>query len=147
MSSSKLSKILTAVIFVIAVIAAVLFISVFIAEENELYDKVNPLVEFSAWLLYITLTITVVFSVVNIFKNPEEIKKIAINLAILAAVYFIAYFTASDAAVLDVQGQVLEGGESGSVSKLISTIINFSVYLGVIAIAAVGLGTVKTAIK
>ena len=33
--SSKLSKILTAVIFVIAVIAAVLFINVFIAEENE----------------------------------------------------------------------------------------------------------------
>lgn len=145
--SSKLSKILTAVIFIIAVIAAVLFIRVFIAEENVLLDTVNPLVEFSAWLLYITLAITLVFSVVNIFKNPEEIKKIVINLAILAAVYFIAYFTASDAAVLDVQGQVLEGGEEGSVSKLISTIINFSVYLGVIALAAVGLGTAKTAIK
>lgn len=145
--SSKLSKILTAVIFVIAVIAAVLFINVYIAGEDELYSKVNPLVEFSAWLLYITLAITLIFSVVNIFKHPEEIKKIVINLAILAVVYFIAYFTASDAAVLDVQGQVLEGGDAGSVSKLISTIINFSVYLGVIAIAAVGLGTVKTAIK
>ncbi|MDO3695426.1 hypothetical protein QVZ41_11305 [Wenyingzhuangia sp. chi5] len=145
--SSKLSKILTAIIFVIAVIAAVLFINVFIAEEDELYSKVNPLVEFSAWLLYITLAITLIFSVVNIFKHPEEIKKIVINLAILAAVYFVAYLTASDAAVLNVQGQVLKGGDAGSVSKLISTIINFSVYLGVIAIAAVGLGTVKTAIK
>ncbi|MEN8764871.1 MAG: hypothetical protein ACN4EF_07100 [Wenyingzhuangia sp.] len=145
--SSKLSKFLTALIAVIAVIAAVLFINVFIAEEDELYAKVNPLVDFSAWLLYITLAVTAVFSVVNIFKHPEEIKKIAINVAILAIVYFVSYFTASDAAVLDVQGQILEGGESGSVSKLISTIINFSIYLGVIAIAAVGLGTVKTAIK
>ena len=131
----------------IAVIAAVLFVRVLVAEGDDVYNSVSPIVEFSAWLLYITLAITVVFSVVNMFKNPEELKKIVINVAVLGLIYLVAYLTASDAAVLDVQGQVLEGGEAGATSKLISTIINYSVYLGVIAIAAVGLGTVKTAIK
>ncbi|MDO6738178.1 hypothetical protein [Wenyingzhuangia sp. 2_MG-2023] len=145
--SSKLSKILTIIILVIAVIGAVLYAGVLTSEEDSVYSSVSPLVEFSAWLLYATLAITVVFAVVNIFKNPEDLKKIAINVAILGLVYVVAYVTASDAAVLDVQGQILEGGEAGATSKLISTIINYSVYLGAIAIAVVGLGAVKTAIK
>ncbi|NIJ44480.1 hypothetical protein FHR24_000919 [Wenyingzhuangia heitensis] len=145
--SSKISKILTVVILVIAVIGAGLYAGVLMAEGDDVYDSVSPIVEFSAWLLYVALGITVVFAIVNIFKNPEDLKKIAINVAILGAVYAVAYVTASDAAVLDVQGQILEGGQAGATSKLISTIINYSVYLGVIAIGAVGAGAVKTAIK
>ncbi|NJB83105.1 hypothetical protein [Wenyingzhuangia aestuarii] len=145
--SSKISKILTVVILVIAVIGAGLYAGVLMAEGDDVYDSVSPIVEFSAWLLYVALGITVIFAIVNIFKNPEDLKKIAFNVAILGAVYAVAYFTASDAAVLDVQGQVLEGGQAGATSKLISTIINYSVYLGVIAIGAVGAGAVKTAIK
>ncbi|WP_010135050.1 hypothetical protein [Ochrovirga pacifica] len=145
--SSNLSKILTAVILVIAIIGIVLFAGVLTADEDAVAGSVSPMVEFSAWLLYIAGAITVVFAVVNIFKSPEDLKKIAINVVFLAIVYVIAYVTASDAAVLDVQGQVLEGGEAGSTSKLISTIINYSVYLGAIALAAVGFGGIKSAIK
>ncbi|MGY6650047.1 hypothetical protein [Wenyingzhuangia sp. IMCC45574] len=147
--SSKLSQILTIVILVIAVIGIVLFAGVLTAgdEADAVYGKVSPMVEFSAWLLYLAGAITVVFAIVNIFKSPEDLKKIAINVACLGLVYVVAYVTASDAAVLDVQGQILEGGEAGSTSKLISTIINYSVYLGAIALAAVGFGGIKSAIK
>ncbi len=147
MNNSKISKILAIIILVIAAIAAVLYGRVLVAEGDDVYSSVSPIVEFSAWLLYVSLAITAVFAVVNIFKNPEDLKKIGINVVVLGAIYAVAYFTASDAAVLDVQGQILEGGEAGATSKLISTIINYSVYLGVIALAAVGLGAVKTAIK
>lgn len=146
--NSKISKILAVVILVIAVIGAALYAMVLTADgEDAVKGSVSPLVEFSAWLLYATLAITVLFAIVNILKNPEDLKKMGINLAVLGAVYALAYFTASDAAVLDVQGQILEGGEAGATSKLISTIINYSVYLAGIAIAAVGLGAVKSAIK
>ncbi len=147
MNNSKISKILAVVIFVLAVIAAVLYARVLMAEGDDVYSSVSPIVEFSAGLLYVSLAITVLFAVVNILKNPEDLKKIVINVVVLGAIYAVAYFTASDAAVLDVQGQVLEGGEAGTTSKLISTIINYSVYLGGIALATVGLGAVKTAIK
>ncbi len=147
--SSKLSKILTIVILVISVLGIGLYAGVLTAgdETEALEGSVSRIVELSAWLLYIAGAITVVFAIVNIFKSPEDLKKIAINVAILGLVYVIAYVTASDAAVLDVQGQILEGGEAGSTSKLISTIINYSVYLGAIALAAVGFGGIKAAIK
>jgi|GEM_PF-4632430 len=146
--NSKISKILAVIILVIAIIGAALYAMVLTADGTDaVKSSVSPLVEFSAWLLYVTLAITVIFAIVNILKNPEDLKKIGINLAVLGAVYAVAYFTASDAAVLDVQGQILEGGEAGATSKLISTIINYSVYLAGIAIAVVGLGAVKSAIK
>lgn len=145
--SGKLTKILTIVILVIAVIGIVLYAGVLTADEGSVAGNVGPMVEFSAWLLYLSGAITVVFAIVNMFKSPEDLKKIGINLACLAVVYVIAYVMADDGAVLDVQGQILEGGEAGSTSKLVSTIINYSMLLGVIALAVVGFGGVKTAIK
>ena len=45
------------------------------------------------------------------------------------------YSFASDAAVTDTVGRVLEDGEAGPVSKWVSTGINFSGILGVIGLA------------
>ncbi|MGY5351597.1 hypothetical protein ACXGQW_03385 [Wenyingzhuangia sp. IMCC45533] len=146
-NDNKISKFLTALIFIIAVIGFVLFALVYVADTSSLGDAVSPFVEFSVWLLYASLIITVVFAIVNIIKNPEDLKKIVVNVLVLGAVFAVAYFTASDAAVLDVQGQILEGGEAGSTSKMISTLINFSTFLGIIALAVVGLGSIKSAIK
>ena len=145
--NNNINKILTAIVALISVIGFVLFIMVFRAEENELAGAVGPIVGFSTWLLYAAIAITIVFAVINIFKNPEDLKKIGINVGVLLAIYLVAYLTASDAAVLDVQGNILEGGEAGSTSKLISTIINYSVYLGAIALGAVGFGAVRNALK
>ena len=147
MNNIQITKILTAIVAVIAIIGFVLFGLVFFADDAGLPSAVGSFVTFSSGLLYVALAITVIFAIANILKNPEDLKKIGINVVALAIIYVIAYVTASDAAVLDVQGQVLEGGEAGATSKLISTIINYSIYLGVIALAAVGLGAVKTAIK
>ena len=145
--NNNINKILTAIVALISVIGFVLFIMVFRAEESELAGAVGPIVGFSTWLLYAAIAITIVFAVINIFKNPEDLKKIGINVGVLLAIYLVAYLTASDAAVLDVQGNILEGGEAGSTSKLISTIINYSEYLGAIALGAVGFGAVRNALK
>lgn len=146
--NSKISKILAVIILVISVVGIALYAKILMAEGDEAVKaSVGPIVEFSAWLLYVSLAITVVFAIASIFKNPEDLKKIVMNVAVLGAVYAIAHFTATGEAVLDVQGQVLEGGEAGATSKLVSTIINYSVYLGGIALAAVGFGAVKGAIK
>ena len=152
--SSNLSKILTAVILVIATIGVVLFARIFFVDEAELNVSpelqnsiVSPLVGFSTFLLYASVAVAAFFSVATIFKQPENIKKVGINIGILGAIYAIAYVLASDSAVLDVQGQVLEGGEAGATSKLVSTIINYSTYLGVIALGTVVWGAVKSALK
>jgi len=145
--SSKLSKILTIVILVIAVIGIALFIPVVTANEEDLAGAVGPMVSFSVILLIVSIVVAFGSSIYNSLKNPENLKSIAIGLAILGVLYLVCYLVAGSGAVYDVQGNILEGGEAGSTSKLISAIINYSSALGIIAVGAVVFGAVKNAIK
>ena len=65
----------------------------------------------------------------------------------MAVILAIAYFTASDAAVTDITGNVIENGEAGSTSKWVSALITFTGFLGLIGIGAIGLGVVRGFIK
>ena len=72
--------------------------------------------------------------ILNLVKHPQLLKRTLLGVAALVVILVIAYSVSSDAAVLDVSGRVLEDGEAGSVSKWVSTGINFSAILGVIGL-------------
>ena len=78
--------------------------------------------------------VAVAFSVINLVKQPQVLKRTLMGLGILAVFLVVSYAMASDAAVLDPFGKVLEDGEAGSISKWVSTGINFSFILGAIGI-------------
>ena len=137
----KSNKLLNISIAVISVIGIILFIRV-AAEDKEALGAsvdlqnslVSPLVYFSTYLLYASVIIAIVLSMISLVRNPDNLKKTLMSLAVLGVIFLISYFTADSAAVLDTQGAVLEGGEEGSTTnQFVGTGIWYSVFLGAIA--------------
>ena len=155
MKGNNLSKILSIFIAVIALIGAVLFVRVFMADADAIENNsevqssvVSPLVTFSTILLYLAIGVTIVLSLWTLIRNPENLKKTLLGLLVLGVVLVVAYFFADNAAVMDAQGKVLEGGEAGSASsQWASTGIWFSIFLLAIAGAFFVIDLVKGLIK
>ncbi len=140
--SQKLSKILTLVAGLIGLIAFYFFIRIVMVGDDTLENDaaaqasiISPFISFAKFVLIATGLIAVVFSLVNLVKHPEVLKRSLLGVGALLVLLIIAYFMASDAAVTDSIGRVLEDGEAGSISKWVSTGINFSAILGVIGLA------------
>lgn len=114
--SNKLSKILTVLVAVLAVIGLVLFINVSMAgaDPAPLSEAVGPLVAYSTYLLYAAIAVTIILSLFNLVKNPENLKKTLLGLAVLAVLLVISYLLGDSNAVVDAQGAVIEGGEAGT---------------------------------
>jgi hypothetical protein len=133
----NLSKILSIFIAIIAVIGAILFIRIYMTDADDaqaLSNSVGSIVTFSTILLYFAIGATLVLSLIGLFRNPDNLKKTLLGLAILAVVLLLAYFKADSNAVLDTQGEILKGGEAGtSLNKWVGTGIWYSIALGFVA--------------
>lgn len=151
--NAKFSKILKGLVALIAIIAAYFFIRIVSTGDDAIVEGqgtlgiVGPLVSFSIALLIVVASVAVIFSILSLLKKPEALKKSLIGIAALAVLLAISYGISPDAAVTDVTGQVLEGGEAGSPSRWVSTGIWYTVLLGVGAIVAIVLGGVKSIVK
>ena len=139
--NQKFSKILTLVTGLIGLIGFYFFIRVvMIGDETIETDAavqqsiVTPFISFAKFILIATGVVAVAFSIINLVKQPQVLKRTLMGLGILAVFLVVSYAMASDAAVLDPFGKVLEDGEAGSISKWVSTGINFSFILGAIGI-------------
>lgn len=154
--NKKLSKILTLVTGLIGLIGFVFFarivitgddaIKLMLADSTISDSHVAPFISFAVILLYATGIIAVVFSIVNLVKQPQVLKRSLMAVAALGVLLVLAYVFASDAAVYSM-GKVLEDGEAGTVSKWVSTGINFSAILGVIGFGAFFFDFVKSLVK
>jgi len=139
--NKKFSKILTLVAGLIGLIAFYFFIRIVMVGDDIIETDadvqasiVSPFIKFAKFVLIATGVIAVVFSILNLVKHPQVLKRTLLGVAALVVILVIAYSVSSDAAVLDVSGRVLEDGEAGSISKWVSTGINFSAILGVIGL-------------
>jgi hypothetical protein len=137
----NITKILSILIAVIAVIGAFLFIRIFLADADAVATDpetqnsvISPIITFSTSLFYIAVGTAVLMSVLALVKNPDSLKKTLLGLVVLGVILVLAYFTGDSLAVTDPQGKVLEGGEAGSsVNQWVSTGIWYSMFLGIIA--------------
>jgi len=139
---NKFSKILTLVAGLIGLIAFYFFVRIVMIGDDTIETDaavqasvVSPFITFAKIILIATAVIAIVFSIVNLVKHPQVLKRTLIGVAALAVLLVAAYAVSSDAAVTDTVGRVLEDGEAGSVSKWVSTGINFSAILGVVGLA------------
>ena len=140
--SKNFSKILSLVAGLIGLIAFYYFVRIVMTGDDTLETDleaqasiISPFITFARWILIATGLIAVVFSMINLVKHPKVLKRSLIGVAVMAVLLIVAYSFASDAAVTDTVGRVLEDGEAGPVSKWVSTGINFSGILGVIGLA------------
>ena len=151
--NQKLTNILKGLVGFIAVVAAYFFIRIIstgdevIVEGGGSLGIVGPMVSFSIGLFLVVLGLTVLFSIIGLFKKPEALKKTLLGLVVLGMFLAISYGLADDSAVTDVTGEVLKNGEAGSESKWVSTGIWYTVFLGAAAILSIVLGGVKSIIK
>ena len=151
---SKLSKIVTGVAAVIGLIGFFFFIRVLMAGDEAIENDaavqasiVPPFITFSLWVFYITIGVTIFFSLRNMVKNPENLKKTVMSLAILGVVLAVSYMFASDAEVTDVFGKTLKDGAAGATSKWVGTGIIYSLVLGGIGLALFVFDLLKGLVK
>jgi magnesium-transporting ATPase (P-type) len=147
----NLSKILSIFIAIIAVIGAFLFIRIYMTDADDieaLNSSVGNIVTFSTILLYFAIGATLILSLIGLFRNPDNLKKTLLGLAVLGVVLVLAYFKADSNAVVDSQGEILKGGEAGgSLNKWVGTGIWYSIALGLVASAFFVYDLVKGLIK
>lgn len=130
---NKFSKILTIIIAVLSVVGIILFVVVSSADDTDpkaVDAAVSPLVSFSTYLFYAAVIITIVLSLWSMIKNPENLKKTLLGLAVLGVLLVVSFFLGDSNAVVDAQGAVIEGGEAGASSnQWVGTLIWYSTIL------------------
>ncbi|WP_457610936.1 hypothetical protein [Lutibacter sp.] len=151
--NKKISKILTLVAGLISLIGFYFFIRILMIGDEVLETDValqnsvlSPFIYFAQILLIITILISVVFSALNMVKHPQVLKRTLIGVGALLVILVIAYSFADDGAVMSM-GKVLPDGEAGSVSKWVSTGINYSAILGIIGFGAFFFDFAKSLVK
>lgn len=155
MESNKLANIIKIIVTIVAVIGAVLLVRVLMAGEEEIVENVDlqnslvsPLVYFSQILFFAAVIITILLSLLGLFKNPESLKKTLLGLAVFGGLFLVSNILSDSNIVTDNAGVVLEGGEEGSsINKLVGTGIIFSLILGAVGLAFFVLDLVKGLIK
>ncbi len=152
--NKKLSKILTLITGVFGLIGIYYFIRIVMEGDDSIKSDValqnsilSPFITYSLILLVLVAVVSVVFSLLNLFKNPEILKKTLIGVAFFAVLLVIGYSTASSGAVTNNLGNIIKDGEAGVVSKWVSTLINFSFYLGVIGLVLFLYDFLKSLVK
>lgn len=152
--NKTVTKILPLVAGLIGFIGFFFFVRILIEGDDAIKTDVglqngilSPFISFSIFLLIAVAILAVVFSMLNLLKHPDVLKRTMLGVGILAVLLVIAYSFASGEAVTDQMGKILEDGEAGSVSKWISTLINYSFILGAIGLVFFLVDFVKGLVK
>ncbi|MDP3358598.1 MAG: hypothetical protein Q8S41_04540 [Lutibacter sp.] len=152
--NDKKSKILSYVTGFLGLIGLYFFVRIMMVGDTVLLEDADaqnsvlaPFITYSIFLLIATSLIAVVFSLINLTKNTEVLKRTMLGVAAMAILLVIAYVFASDAATTDGMGNVILDGEAGSVSKWVSTLINYSFILGAIGLGFFLFDFVKSLVK
>ena len=108
---------------------------------------VSPYISFAKIILYITAILAIGFSILNLIKNPQLLKKSLLSLVALGILLAISYAMADDGETLNASGLVLKDGEAGTTSKWVSTGIWYSLILGGVGIFAIFGGFIKSLVS
>jgi len=142
----NLSRILQIVALVISLIAVYFFVKVSTGDEGseELASSVSGFISFTKYLLIGVGLLVAAFMVLGVVKDPKVLKKTLIGLGIFLLLFVVAYMVSGDGEVITSTGIVEKGS---TISKRVSTGINFSIILGGIAFAGFIFDSVKSLLK
>lgn len=141
----NLNRILTIVIAIIAVVAAIMYISIFRADiDGGETGSIDGMLQFGKILVVVTALIALFFALKNIATDPQKLKKSLISLVIFGILAAVAYAMA-DSAIPDNLDEeiVINGGKS----KMVGAGIYMFYFLSAIAILAMVVFGIKKTIK
>jgi len=131
----KNTKILNIVVGVIMLLGLIFWIRTGMNSDNlegnaDLQASIlNPFSYLTFALLIVAAGTAIIFSVINLVKNPAHFKRALIGLVFMAVILLIAYSISPDNIVTNLSGKELV---TASVSKWVSTGIWYSIFLGAI---------------
>ncbi|MFZ2284698.1 MAG: hypothetical protein WAV86_12560 [Lutibacter sp.] len=150
----KKSRILSYVTGIIGLIGFYFFVRIIMVGDTVLMEDageqnsiLSPFITYSIFLLIVTAATLVIFSILNLTKDRELFKRTLMGIATMGILLVVAYVFASDAASTDATGKIMADGEAGSVSKWVSTLINYSFILGTIGLGLFLFDFVKSLVK
>ena len=94
------------------------------------FSLISPLISLSMFILFITVAVTIIFSLINLASNPGKLKKSMIFIGFLIIVIAIAYASSTGVETPMKDGQVL----SASGSKWVGTGIRVFYILASVAV-------------
>ncbi len=136
----KNTSLYTIAAWVLAIIGLIIF-----GFSTDKDGAIGAYVTYALILLVIASLIALAFSVLNIFKNPELLKKVMMGVGVLVALLVVSYIFAGNEAVFSGSGEQLI--ESGSVSKWVGTGVVYSIILLFIGMGLFLWDMVKNAVK
>ena len=152
--NEKLSKILSIITAIISLVAIYFLIMIIMEGDDAVKESVDlqnslvsPYISFAKIILYITAILAIGFSLLNLIKNPQLLKKSLLSLVALGILLAVAYALADDGETLNASGLVLKDGEAGTISKWVSTGIWYAVILGGVGIFSIFGGFVKSIVS
>ncbi len=156
-------RILTIIAGVISLIGVFFMVRIIMVGDETIESDVasqgivSGFVWFAVALLIVVTLVTVALSVMNLLKNPQNLKKTLIGLGILVALLAITHFTASDDLATDALGEavkikntsgdIITGDEAKSVTKWVAGLITFTGILGAAGLGVIGFGLIKNLSK
>ena len=94
------------------------------------FSLISPLISLSMFILFITVAVTIIFSLINLASNPGKLKKSMIFIGFLIIVIGIAFASSTGVETPMKDGQVL----SASGSKWVGTGIRVFYILASVAV-------------
>jgi hypothetical protein len=107
------------------------------------YDVVSPLVELAKVILYLTIGITLVFTIKGLFSDKEKLKKAGLAIGFFAVVLLVSYVLSDGVQTPMKDGEFL----SANGSKWVGTGIRMFYFLAIIAIGLMFASGLKRIIK
>ncbi len=149
---SKVSKIVTILTAIAGLIGVILYGRLISAGDDAIVAEyatkgtsvADAYISYGQILLIITAVIAILYSLWSLLKNPAALKKAIIALVALGILLAISYALANDGATVDRLGNIIKDGQAGSISKWVSTLMNFSGVLFLVGLATVLWGGLKS---
>ncbi|WP_435253690.1 hypothetical protein [Tenacibaculum sp. A30] len=132
MKNNKLITIFVALLSLVGIVLFMVAMGADVEDPVAISSAVSPLVTYSLVLLGLTAGVTVLASILSLFKNPAALKKALIGLLGMGVLLVVSYILSADGQVIDANEKVIAAAGS-SVSKNTSTGIWLSVILILIA--------------
>ena len=134
----KLENIIKIVCAVLGLLGVIFLFRILATGDDEIkmaasmgdFSLISPLISLSMFILFITVVVTIIFSLINLASNPGKLKKSMIFIGFLIFVIGIAYASSTGVETPMKDGKVL----SASGSKWVGTGIRVFYILASVAV-------------
>ncbi|MFT5753259.1 MAG: hypothetical protein ACI9FW_000215 [Flavobacterium sp.] len=141
MNLHKVTKIAALIVSVLSLV----FLALIMSSSDAVNSSwISPLIYLSYVILFACVAVVLIYVFKNLLSNKATLKRAMITLAIFAGVLLLSYVLADSSDVFNVKKELLV---SGNASKMVSTGLNMSYFLGLFSIGSLFFFMFKNAKK